>query len=181
MKKWIVRFVSMLVYNVIVLLLIGVVTPARVGWTALWAGIVMTVLVIWVKPLMTRWFRSMAKSAVHLTKAGQKLVEFILAFAIAFIVWTGTVLLSSVRVVGWWGWVLPPVLLLVGWAVYAALDDRIEAKTASLYDRAEEGIRGRRSSSEDTLPAGEPAPGTRDRYDGLTAEQRRMLDDLGKE
>ena len=41
MKKWIVRFASLLVFNIVVLLVIGFLTPARVGWSALWAGIVM--------------------------------------------------------------------------------------------------------------------------------------------
>ena len=52
MKKWVVRFLSLLVFNVVVLLVIGWLTPARVGWTALWAGIVLTILVIWIKPLV---------------------------------------------------------------------------------------------------------------------------------
>lgn len=67
MKKWAVRFVTLLVFNIVVLLIIGLLTPARVGWAALWAGIILTALVIWVKPLVSRWFRSMAaRSAGHL-------------------------------------------------------------------------------------------------------------------
>ena len=33
MKKWVVRFVSLLVFNILVLLVIGWFTPARVGCT----------------------------------------------------------------------------------------------------------------------------------------------------
>lgn len=184
MKKWIVRFVSLLVYNVGVLLLIGALTSARVGWAALWAGIVMTALVIWVKPLVTNWFGSMAaKSASQRTKAGELLVQSLLAFAVAFVVWIGTVLLSRVSVGGFWGWVLPPVLLLAGWAIYAAIDDKLEAQTASLYDRAESGIRRGRTSTADATPS--PSPETRaaraELNDGLTPEQRRMLDELGND
>ncbi|MFT4136368.1 hypothetical protein [Microbacterium sp.] len=184
MKKWIVRFVSLLVYNVAVLLLIGALTSARVGWAALWAGIVLTALMLWVKPLVTRWFRSMAaKSAHQRTKTGELVVQGLLTFGVALVVWVATVLFSRVSVGGFWGWVLPPILLLIGWSVYAAVDERIEAQTSALYDRAEAGIRNRRSTSPtDTAPASTPSPDTRaaraELHDGLTAEQRRMLDEL---
>ena len=38
MKTWIVRFVSLYVFNVVVLLVIGLLTPAHVGWAAIWAS-----------------------------------------------------------------------------------------------------------------------------------------------
>nr|BFF08841.1 hypothetical protein GCM10025699_01440 [Microbacterium flavescens] len=113
MRKWIVRFASLLVFNIVVLLVIGFLTPARVGWSALWAAIVMTALVIWIKPAVHRWFRSMAaKSANQRTKAGEKFVEFLLGFAVAFLVWIATVWLSGVSIGGgffgaFWGYVLP--------------------------------------------------------------------------
>lgn len=187
MKKWVVRFVSLLVFNVVVLLVIGFLTPARVGWSALWAGIILTALAIWVKPLVQRWFRSMAaRSAGRRTKAGEKLVEFLLAFAVAFIVWIATVLLSGVSIGGgifgaFWGYVLPPVILLIGWAIYDAIDDRVEAHAGALYDRAS----GNRSATTDAAPAvplasEASAAGRRELDDGLTDEQRRMLDELGK-
>lgn len=185
MKKWIVRFVSLLVFNILVLLVIGFLTPAHVGWSALWAGIVLTALVIWVKPLVQRWFRSMAaKSAGQRTKAGEKLVEFLLAFAVAFLVWIATVALSGVTVGGWfWGYVLPPVVLLIGWAIYDAVDDRVEAHAGALYDKASG---GRSAASADAAAPAVPqnpeaaAAGRRELNDGLTDEQRRMLDELGK-
>ena len=186
MKKWIVRFVSLLVFNVVVLLLIGFLTPARVGWSALWAGIVLTALVIWIKPLVTKWFRAMvAKSANQRTRAGEKLVEFVLAFVVALLVWLATVWLSGVTVGGgilgaFWGYVLPPVIMLIGWAVYDAIDDRVEAHAGSLYDRA---AGGRKASTDASAPAIPPSPGAaagrRELKDGLTDEQRRMLDELG--
>jgi hypothetical protein len=180
MKKWIVRFAALLAFNIVVLLVIGWLTPARVGWTALWAGIVMTALVIWVKPLVSRWFRSMAaRSASRRTKLGEKVVQALLAVAVAFVVWIVTVLLSGVHVSGWfWGYVLPPLILLVGWAVYDAIDDRVEAHASSLYDRAAEGISGR-STAGGRRPTHAEQSGRRELRDGLTDEQRRMLDDLG--
>jgi hypothetical protein len=183
MKKWLVRFVSLLVFNVVVLLLIGFLTPARVGWAALWAGIVMTALVIWVKPLISKWFTSMAtKSSGTRTKLGEKLVQFLLALAVAFIVWIVTVLLSGVSISGWfWGYVLPPVILLIGWAIYDAIDDRVEAHAGALYDKAT-GKAPEAGAAGDAPPvsSGETEGARRELQDGLTEEQRRMLDELGK-
>lgn len=187
MKVWVVRFLSLLAFNVVTLLVIGWLTPARVGWAALWAGIVLTALALWIKPLVTRWFHSMAeKSATRRTKVGQKIVEFLLALAVAFLVWVVTVLLSGVSIgggfFGWiWGWVLPPVILLIGWAIYDAIDDKVEERAGSVYDRAMGGPA--RPVEDGTVPPVPPAPETsaakRELKDGLTDEQRRMLDELG--
>ncbi len=186
MKKWIVRFVSLLVFNVLVLLLIGFLTPARVGWAALWAGFVLTVLVIWIKPLVTRWFRSIAaRSAGNRTRAGEKLVELVLALAVALVIWIGTVVLTSVSVGGglfggFWGYVLPPVILLIGWAVYDVIDDRVEARAGALYDRAARGRPAATDASSPAIPRREASASRPVSHDGLTDEQRRMLDELGK-
>jgi hypothetical protein len=198
MKKWVVRFLSLLVFNILVLLIVGWLTPARVGWAALWAGIVLTALVIWIKPLVEKWFRSMAaKSAGRRTKAGEKLVEILLALAVAFLVWIATVLFTGVSIGGgifgaFWGYVLPPVILLIGWTIYGAIDDRIESHAGALYDRAT----GRKTTAAKLDERRSPAAGTdasapavprpeasaarSELHDGLTDEQRRMLDELGK-
>ncbi len=176
MKKWIVRFASLLVFNIVVLLIVGWLTPAHVGWSALWAGIVMTALVIWVKPLVSAWFRAIAAtSAARRTALGEKLVQGFLAAAVAFVVWLLTVLLSGVHISGWlWGYVLPPIILLIGWAIYDVIDDRVEAQASALYDRATGGS----ARDAGTASAAQQA-GRRELNDGLTDEQRRMLDDLG--
>lgn len=182
MRKWIVRFGSLLVFNVAVLLVIGWLTPAQVGWAAIWAGVVLTALTLWIKPAVQRWFQSMAaKSANQRTKLGEKLVQFVLVFLVALGVWVVTVLVSGVSVGGWfWGWVLPPVFILIGWAIYDAIDDRVETHADALYGKATGG------SAVDAADAGTPAveaPETgkarRELQDGLTEEQRRMLDELG--
>jgi len=183
MKTWVVRFVSLLVFNIAVLLVIGFLTPARVGWAALWAGIVLTAIAIWIKPLLSRWFGGMAaRSANRRTRAGEKVAEFFVAFAVAFIVWIATVLFTGVSIGGWfWGWILPPVLLMIGWAIYDVIDDRVEARAGALYDRA---TRTRATGSDATGPrpavADSPATahGRKEIRDGLTEEQRRMLDEL---
>ncbi|MFV0320167.1 MAG: hypothetical protein ACK5IN_07390 [Microbacterium sp.] len=178
MKKWIVRFVSLLVFNVVVLLIVGWFTPARVGWAALWAGIVMTALVIWVKPLIAKWFGSMAaKGAEGRSKLGEKLVGIGLAVAIAFIVWILTVILSGVTIRGFFlGYILPPLILLVGWAIYDLIDDKVEATAGELYDKATGSTK-----TVDAAPA-PPSPQAQaarhELKDGLTEEQRRMLDSL---
>jgi len=185
MKKWVVRFVSLLVFNIVVLLIVGWLTPAHVGWSALWAGIVMTALVIWIKPLIDKWFRSSAaKSAGGRTKAGEKIVQFFIAFAVAFLIWIATVLLSGVRIGGGffgaiWAYVLPPVILLIGWAIYAAIDDKVESHAGALYDKATGTQTDPVDATAAAVPSPEAAAAKRELNDGLTDEQRRMLDELG--
>jgi len=60
MRKWIVRFVSLYVFDVVVLLLMGLLPGVRVGWAALWGAVILTAATIWLKPLITRMFRGMA-------------------------------------------------------------------------------------------------------------------------
>lgn len=183
MKKWVVRFLSLLAFNVVVLLIIGWLTPARVGWSALWAAVILTALTIWIKPFIHKLFQSMAaKSSNRRTKAGEKVVEFGLVFVVALIVWVITVVLSGVTVAGWfWGYVLPPILLLIGWGVYDAIDDRVEGHAGALYDKATGGAKttdaGPTTSS---LTSTQTTAAQRELQDGLTEEQRRMLDELGK-
>lgn len=183
MKSWIVRFASLYVFNVVVLLAIGLLLPSvSVGWAALWAGVILTAATIWLKPFVTRLFQGAAKkSAAERTAVAEKLVQYGIVFLVELIVWVLVVLLSGVDVRGWfWGYVIPPVLLLLAWVVYDLVDDRVESRAGALYDRA---TGGRAAAAP---PAGVSAPGveTRDAQDelrdGLTAEQRRMLDELGK-
>lgn len=185
MKKWVVRFLSLLVFNVVVLLIIGWLTTARVGWAALWAAVILTALTVWIKPVIHKLFQSMAaRSAGQRTKVGEKLVEGTLVFVVALIVWMLTVLLSGVSVDGWlWGYVLPPLIILIGWAIYDAIDHKVEGHAGTLYDKATGArVNGATSpaTTTTTLPAAETAAAQRELQDGLTEEQRRMLDELGK-
>lgn len=182
MKKWVVRFVSLLVFDVGVLLVIGWLTPARVGWSALWAGVILTALTIWIKPGVHKLFRSMAaKSAGQRTKLGEKLVQGVLVFVVALVVWILTILFSGVTVGGWfWGYVLPPVIILIGWAVYDAIDDRVEGHAGALYDKATGAKAAGAPDTPTALSSTQSASARRELQDGLTDEQRRMLDELGK-
>ncbi len=181
MRKWVVRFASLLAFNIVVLLVIGWLTPARVGWSAVWAGIILTAATIWIKPIVIKVFQSMAaKSASQRTKAGEKVVQFFLVLIVALIVWIMTVLLSGVSAGNWfWGYILPPVILVIGWAVYDAIDDRVEAHAGALYDRATGAKAATPDASAPAIPSPAAQAGARELKDGLTEEQRRMLDELG--
>lgn len=188
MKTWVVRFVSLYVFNVAVLVALGwALRSVQVGWSALWAAIVLTAATIWLKPAIAKAFRGMAaKSAGQRTRVGEKLVQFGVVFVVELIVWVLVVVLSPVNVSGvFTGWLFPPAALLLAWIVYDLVDDKIEARAGGLYDRALGG-RGRPAASATAAPAAPAAAspastaGRAEANDGLTAEQRRMFDDLGK-
>ena len=187
MKTWVVRFAALYVFDVVVLLLIGLLMPSvRVGWAALWAAVILTASTIWLKPVIAKAFAKAAeKSAGSRTRAGQKVVQFGAVLLVELIVWVLVVLFSGVRVGGFlWGWVVPPVLLLLAWIVYDALDDRLQRTAGDLYDRATGG-RGSTPSatstaSADSVTGASATETSRPAFDdGLTPEQRRMLDELG--
>ena len=181
MRSWVVRFASLYVFNVVVLLLIGLLLPSvSVGWASLWAGVILTAATIWLKPLVTRLFTGAArKSASQRTAVAEKLVQYGIVFVVELIVWVLVVVFSGVDVRGWfWGYVIPPILLLLAWVVYDLVDDRVESRTGALYDRATG-----RQVTPDSPPAATPSAASRagadELQDGLTPEQRRMLDELG--
>jgi hypothetical protein len=180
MKAWIVRFASLYAFNLVVLLLIGLLTPARVGWAALWASVLLTAATIWLKPLIAKGFASAtAKSAASRTRTGQKLVQYGAVFVVELIIWILVVIFSGISIRGlFWGWVIPPILLLIAWTIYDAVDDRIEARAGELYDSAT-GRRGATPATGAATMTSTVDPAARvELDDGLTPEQRKMLDDL---
>ncbi|MES2867434.1 MAG: hypothetical protein V4703_11860 [Actinomycetota bacterium] len=188
MKNWIVRAVSLYVFNVVVLLLIGLLmSSVSVGWNALWAAVILTLATLALKPTLLRMFRGAAsKSAQTRTKVGEKVVQYVLVFIVELIVWVLTVWLSGVDVHGWfWGYVLPPLYLLIAWVIYDLVDDRIEARAGAVFDTVQSKVKGGRASttgSADATASEPPSAATRaagdELADGLTPEQRRMLDEL---
>ncbi|MBS1673270.1 MAG: hypothetical protein JSS74_04830 [Actinobacteria bacterium] len=180
MKTWIVRFASLYVFNVVLLLVVGWLTPARVGLHALWAGVILTLATLLLKPLLT-------KVATSLSASGTKLVQYLAVFVVELLVWIITVWLSGVRAGNLWGWIVPPVLLLIGWVIYDQIDDALSRKTGELYDAAEAKIKGSGSAPSASAPSSGASAasaeatqaGRRELDDGLTPEQRRMLDELG--
>ena len=205
MRAWIIRFASLYVFDVVVLLVIGALVPGvRVGLAALWAGAVLAAATIWLKPLIHRWFRSMAaRSAAQRSWLAEKLVQYVVVLGVAAIIWVLLVLFTGVNVRGFvFGWFVPPIFLLIAWAIYDLVDDRIEARAAELYDRATAGRRATTGpdvrgsvppvppapagfapgsapgSAGFTPPAAPGSAASARRDDGLTDEQRRMLDGL---
>ena len=182
MKTWIVRFASLYVFNIVVLLVIGLLTPAHVGWAVIWAALIMTLAELFVRPLVTKAFTSAAaRSAGERTRSGEGVVQGVIVLIVAAIVWLITVLLSGVDLGGSWFWavVLPPVIITIGWFIYARVSGRLEKTAGDLYDRADASLSGRsRADAAATSPA--TAAGRQELNDGLTPEQRKMLDDLGK-
>ena len=182
MKNLIVRFASLYVFNVVVLLVIGWLTPARVGLHALWASVILTLATLLLKPMLK-------KAATSLSAGGTKVVQYLAVFVVEFLIWLLTVWLSGVRAGNVWGWILPPVILLIGWVVYDQIDDALSRKAGELYDAAGAKISGsrRRSASpassapsaSSTASSPATAAGREELKDGLTPEQRRMLDELG--
>lgn len=189
MKNWIVRFATLLVFNVAVLLLIVLLVPSVNGaWGVLWGGVILTFATMWIKPALNKWFAGRAaKKAGELSKAGLKVITFLSVFVVAFIVWVLTVLLSQLHVDGWfWGYVVPPLALLLAWVIYDAVDDKLEAQASRLYDSAT-GKRGAVDASAPPVPLAPGAPGAPAQAaplrvtddDGLTPEQRKLFDELG--
>jgi hypothetical protein len=188
MKNWVIRAVSLYVFNVVVLLLIGLLmSSVSVGWNALWAAVILTLATLALKPALLRMFRGAAsKSAQTRTKVGEKVVQYVLVFIVELVVWVLTVWLSGVDVRGWfWGYVLPPLYLLIAWVVYDLVDDRIEARTGAVFDTVQSKVsRGHASTSvaSDAAASATQAGATRaareELNDGLTPEQRRMLNEL---
>lgn|GEM_PF-2863695 len=132
------RFASLYVFNVIVLLVIGWLTPARVGLHALWASVILTLATLFLKPLLKR-------AASSMSAGGTKLVQYLAVFVVEFVIWMLTVWLSGVRAGNIWGWVIPPLILLIGWVVYDQIDDVLTRKAGELSDAAGARISGSRS------------------------------------
>lgn len=180
MKAWIVRFVSLYVFNVVVLLLIGLLLPTvQVGWAALWASVVLTAGTIWLKPVITRFF-GRATAGAPRTGVVERVVRYGTVFAVELVIWIAVVLLSGVDVRGWfWGYLLPPLFLLVAWIIYDTVDDAIATRAGAIYDRATAG-RGSSAPSAPVTPSAATREGQAELRDGLTAEQRKLFNDLDK-
>ncbi|MFK4853045.1 hypothetical protein ACI3KT_15515 [Microbacterium sp. ZW T6_19] len=183
MKNGIVRFAALYVFNVVVLLLIGIVfSRVSVGLHALWAAVILTLAALFVKPALRAAFaRSAAKSAADRTRVGEKTVQYALIYVVELIIWVLTVWLSAVRASGFWAFALPPLILLIGWVIYDRIDDRLHAKASEVYDSVSARISRKSDAAASSPASGSPATAEarRELNDGLTAEQRRMLDELG--
>jgi uncharacterized membrane protein YvlD (DUF360 family) len=139
MRAWLIRFVCLYVFDVVVLLVIDLLTPAvSVGWAVIFGALVLALVTLFIKPLVTRIFRGIAaKSVGNRTKLGERLVQYLIVLAVSAIVWVITVVFTGVHVSGWfWGWIAPPVLLLIAWAIYDVVDESLEKRATALYVKA---------------------------------------------
>lgn len=138
MKTWIIRFATLLVFNLLVLIAIVLFIPSVHGtWALLWAAVVLTAATLWLKPLLNRFATSQAQSrTTGMSPAKAKAFTYLLVFAVAIVIWILVVWFTGVRVTGWfWGYALPPIVLLLAWALYDVVDDKLEAQAGKLYDR----------------------------------------------
>ena len=180
MRNGIIRFGALYVFNVAVLLIIGLVLPSvSVEWHAFWASVILTLAALFIKPLLKNAFgKSAAKSASDRTKTGEKVVQYALVYAVELIIWVLTVWLSPVDVIGFfWGYALPPLLLLLGWVIYDQVDDVLRRKAGEVYDKVA-GARKPKDAAASAAPPSATPPVDVEPDDGLTPEQRRMLDEL---
>lgn len=180
MRNGIIRFGALYVFNVAVLLIIGLVLPSvSVGLHALWASVILTLAALFIKPLLKSAFRkSAARSAADRTNTGEKVVQYALVYVVELIIWVLTVWLSPVGVHGFfWGYALPPLLLLLGWVIYDQVDDVLRRKAGDVYDRVA-GSRKPKDAAASAAPTQATPRADTAPDDGLTPEQRRMLDEL---
>ncbi len=177
MRTWIIRSVSLFVFNIAVLLLIDWLSPAKVGWSVIWAAVVMTVLVLFVKPAADRWLRSAAaKTRNQRTSTGEWIAQLFIVFAVAGTVWLLTLMLSGANRGDSWFWslVIPPIIIAIGWLIYAKVSARLESHAGAIYDR----IEGKKDAPAVAAPSAATKEGAKELADGLTVEQRKMLDEL---
>lgn len=143
----------------------------------IWASLVMTALVLFVKPIAEKWARKKVEQTRQgRSRAREQLVQFLVVLALAGGVWVATLMLTGVNAGGSWFWafVLPPIIIAIGWWVYALISDRIEAKAGELYDRLGNG----KNEGAPASPSAAEQAGRAELKDGLTPEQRKMLNDL---
>lgn len=181
MKTWIVRFVVLYVFNLLVLWAMGFfLSSVSVGFGAFWGAFILTLGTFWVRPVVTKWFKSMAAgSASKRTKVGEKLVQAGLVLGVSAVVWVLVVVFSGVSVRSVWGWILPPIMLLIAWAIYDAIAGKLEAQGHKLYDKAMGGPAVKEEVTVTVRETRATRAGRDELKDGLTPEQRKMLDELG--
>lgn len=146
-RKWVVRLGSLFVFNIVVLtLIIVLIEPVRAGRSFLGsimavagAGVVLTLATVWIKPALSKALGSAASNkGATMSAGGRRAIAYLAVFAVAFVIWLLTVLLTAINVTGWfWGYVLPPLALLIAWFIYDQIDDRIEREAGKLYDAAD--------------------------------------------
>lgn len=147
-RAWVIRLVTLTLFNVAVLALIVWLLPGVRGKTfgILWGAVLLTAATIWIKPaLMSVARRQVGKGAAQRSAGTQRWFASLAVFVVAFVIWLLMIWLTDLRVVGWfWGYLLPPIALLIAWWLYDVVDDQLEKTVGNAYDSASGAIAAKR-------------------------------------
>lgn len=134
-RAWVIRVLALLIFNVGAMLVI-LVLPGSQGLgfgNVLWGAIVLTLLSLFIKPALTKWFSDAAGNLSLGARLGAKAVSYLVLYLVALAIWVLIVLFSPIGFGGGLSAIIvPPLLLLLAWFVYDLVDDALEAWVARL-------------------------------------------------
>jgi len=132
-RSWVVKTIALLLFNIVAVLVI-VLRPAAAGasiGTVLWGAIVLTVLSLFIKPLLHRWLLDNAGQVSLSRKLSSKVLSYVILYLVALIIWFLLVIFSGVQITNFLTTlIVPPLVLLAAWFIYDLVDDRLEAWVA---------------------------------------------------
>lgn len=131
MRRWIVRLIALYLFDLIVLVLIGLITTrVQVPFPAvLWAALILAFATMWVKPAVHGALRSLVKREGDRTRSkfAEFVVQAVIVYAVALAVWVVVVWLTNVRTEGFLSaYLLPPIALLLAWGAYSLISGAVE-------------------------------------------------------
>lgn len=132
-RSWVVKTIALLLFNIVAVLVI-VLLPGAAGvsiGTVLWGAIVLTVLSLFIKPLLHRWLLDNAGQVSLSRKLSSKVLSYVILYLVALIIWFLLVIFSGVQITNFLTTlIVPPLVLLAAWFIYDLVDDRLEAWVA---------------------------------------------------
>jgi len=132
-RSWVVKTIALLLFNIVAVLVI-VLLPGAAGvsiGTVLWGAIVLTVLSLFIKPLLHRWLLDNAGQVSLSRKLSSKVLSYVILYLVALIIWFLLVIFSGVQITNFLTTlIVPPLVLLAAWFIYDLVDDRLEARVA---------------------------------------------------
>lgn len=132
-RSWVVKTIALLLFNIVAVLVI-VLLPGAAGvsiGTVLWGAIVLTVLSLFIKPLLHRWLSDNAGQVSLSRKLSSKALSYVILYLVALIIWFLLVIFSGVQITNFFTTlIVPPLVLLAAWFIYDLVDDRLEAWVA---------------------------------------------------
>lgn len=132
-RSWVVKTIALLLFNIVAVLVI-VLLPGAAGvsiGTVLWGAIVLTVMSLFIKPLLHRWLLDNAGQVSLSRKLSSKVLSYVILYLVALIIWFLLVIFSGVQITNFLTTlIVPPLVLLAAWFIYDLVDDRLEAWVA---------------------------------------------------